>query len=248
MKHSIATVVPARLGSKRVKVKNLRMLNGKPLIEYILNTLKQTEYLNNIYINSESDYFKKIARRYNVKFYKRDPKLATSQSLIDDYIYDFIKKVNPEYLAVVNPTSPFITSKELDNAWLYFNNNNYDTLLSCEKIQTHCFIKGKPINFNIRGKHPRSQDIEPVRALNFAVTIWNSKSYVNNYEKNAYGVYTGNLGFYDIEGMGSIDIDYEDDFMLAEFISRHIASGKKYSAEYSDVISDLIENNIDTRT
>jgi len=248
MKHSIATVVPARLGSNRVKVKNLRMLNGKPLIEYILNTLKKTEYLNNIYINSESEYFREIANRYNVNFYKRDPQLATSQSLIDDYIYDFIQKVNPEYLAVVNPTSPFITSEELDNAWLYFNNNNFDTLLSCEKIQTHCFYKGKPINFSINGKHPRSQDIEPVRALNFAITIWNSKSYVNNYEKNAYGVYTGNFGFYDIEGLGSIDIDYENDFMLAEFISRHIASGKKYSTEYSDVISELIENNIDTRT
>ena len=88
-----AVVVPARFGSNRVKVKNLRLLNGKPLIEYILETLKKTHYLTDIYINSESDYFGKIAERNDVKFYKRRNELATSQSLIDHYIYDFIMAV-----------------------------------------------------------------------------------------------------------------------------------------------------------
>lgn len=239
-------VVPARLGSTRVKVKNLRLLNGKPLIEFILDSLKRTQSLTNIYINSESDYFRIIAERNNVKFYKRPENLATSQSLIDEYIYDFVKNENPSYLAVVNPTSPFISSEHLDAAWNYFVENDFDTLLSCERIQTHCFLEGEPVNFSTHGKHPRSQDLAPVRALNFAITIWDCQKYIENFEQNGYGVYTGKIGFFDTEGVANIDIDYEDDFIFAEFVSRFKESQISFKAEYSDIVNDLIAKNIKT--
>ena len=49
-------MIPARLGSKRVKKKNLRLIDGIPLIQYIINAAKQsTEMLDEIYINSESE-------------------------------------------------------------------------------------------------------------------------------------------------------------------------------------------------
>lgn len=242
----VVSVVPARLGSKRVKLKSLRLLNGKPLIEYILDTLKQTTYLNDVYINSDSDYFGEIAKRNNVKFYKRRAELATSESLIDEYLYDFMKSVSCNYLAVVSPTSPFISATELDNAWEYYAKHDIDTLLSCEKIQTHCFFKGEPINFTIKGKHPRSQDIEPIRALNFAIILLDTAKYIRNYESNGYGVYTGNLGFYDTEGYSNIDIDYEDDFIFAEHVAQFMSSGKTFEPKYSDVVSDLISKNIKT--
>lgn len=247
MKNELLVVIPARLGSKRVKAKNLRLLNGKPLIEYIIETLKKTNYLNNIYINSESEYFEKIAMKNDIFFYKRKKELATSDSLIDDYIYDFIINKKPKYLAVVNPTSPFITANHLDNAWLYFKKNKFDTLLSCEKIQTHCFYKNEAINFSINNKHPRSQDLEPIFALNFAITIWDCEKYKENYEKKGYGVYTGKLGFYETEGYGNIDIDYEEDFLFAEFVARFLSSNLKIKAEYSDEIKELIDDGVEIR-
>ncbi|KAA3615511.1 MAG: hypothetical protein DWQ05_14265 [Calditrichaeota bacterium] len=245
MNEKLAVVIPARLGSKRVKAKNLRKLNGKTLIVNMIEKLQQTQYLQNIYINSDSELFGAIANQNKVKFYQRQPELATSESLIDDYIFDFISQIQPEFLAVVNSTSPFISPEALDNAWLSFQNNNFDTLLSCEKIQTHCFYKGKPVNFSIDGKHPRSQDLEPVRALNFAITIWNCQRYIENYESKNYGVYTGKLGFYDIEGIGCIDIDYEDDFQMAEFVSRYLQNENNIPVVYDDVAAQLIEKNVD---
>ena len=91
--------------------------------------------------------------------------------MIDDYIFDYLNNNDLEYLAIINPTSPFMTSELYDDAFDYYLNNNFDTLLSCESIQTHCFLSGKAINFSINQKHPRSQDLEPLKALNFAITI-----------------------------------------------------------------------------
>ena len=54
-------MIPARMGSKRVPNKNLRILAGKPLIAYIIEAVKASKKFDDIYINSESDVFADIA-------------------------------------------------------------------------------------------------------------------------------------------------------------------------------------------
>ena len=117
---NLKVIIPARIGNE-VPIKNLRLLDKK-LIQHIIDSLKKTKYLNNFEINSDSDLFKNIALENNIDLYLRPKDLATSQSLIDEYIYEYIKSKNPEHLAVVNPTSPFISSNELDKAWLTYAN------------------------------------------------------------------------------------------------------------------------------
>ena len=59
-------MIPVRLGSKRVKNKNLRLIDGKPLISYVLETTIKSNIFDEIYINSESDIFEPIAKKYGV--------------------------------------------------------------------------------------------------------------------------------------------------------------------------------------
>ena len=61
----IIGMIPARLGSKRVKKKNLRLIGGKPLISYVIEAALDVKYFDEIYINSESDVFSEIAKKYN---------------------------------------------------------------------------------------------------------------------------------------------------------------------------------------
>ena len=71
----IVAMIPARLGSKRIINKNLRLLNGKPLISYIVESAKKSNAFDDIYINSESEIFKEIADQHGVMFYKRNSKI-----------------------------------------------------------------------------------------------------------------------------------------------------------------------------
>ena len=67
----IIAMIPARLGSERIKKKNLRLINGKPLISYIVDVALKSEIFDEIYINSEAEIFSEIAASHGVKFYRR---------------------------------------------------------------------------------------------------------------------------------------------------------------------------------
>ena len=88
----IIAMIPARMGSKRVKNKNLRMINDKPLIEYILETVSKINIFDRVYINSEDDVFKEIADKYNFEFYNRPKYLSSDVATNDEFAYDFFKK------------------------------------------------------------------------------------------------------------------------------------------------------------
>ena len=62
-------MIPARLGSKRIKKKNLRLINNKPLISYVIEKAKKCKLFNEIYLNSDSRIFEKIAKKYGISFY-----------------------------------------------------------------------------------------------------------------------------------------------------------------------------------
>jgi len=74
MKKKILAMIPARIGSQRLKKKNLALINNKPLIEYVIDSSKKTKIFDKIYINSDDRIFKKIALKNNISFYLRNKK------------------------------------------------------------------------------------------------------------------------------------------------------------------------------
>ena len=157
-------MIPARIGSKRVKKKNLRLINDKPLISYIIETVKKTNFFDEIYINSDSKIFKKIADKYSVKFYERDKKFASDSSTNDDFANDFIKNVKADILIQILPTSPFLTKEEIMSFYKIMIKKKFDTLISVENKQIACIFKSKPVNFDKLIPNPPSQNMIPVQA------------------------------------------------------------------------------------
>ena len=102
----IVAMVPARLGSKRVKSKNLRLLDGKPLISYVLSNITKLSIFDEVYLNSDGKIFEQIASDHGVLFYHRDEALADDRATNDAFAYDFLQSVECDYLIQILPTSP----------------------------------------------------------------------------------------------------------------------------------------------
>jgi len=131
----ILAIIPARANSKRVKSKNHKILNGKPLIEYTIDSAKGARSITDILITTDDEIIYNLAKYHNVLANRRPKKLCeddTSSQAVIDYI---IKKYNKyDYYVLLQPTSPFRTSKHIDDCINVFLSGHFDSLLSVKEL------------------------------------------------------------------------------------------------------------------
>lgn len=132
----ILVVIPARGGSKGIPRKNLRLLNNKPLISYAIETAKASEYVDDIVVTTDDSQIALIAEKFGASVVRRSKELATDEISLDPVIYDAMiqkeKQAFDEYDIVITlqPTSPLINVKTLDNAIEKFEDFSLDSIIS----------------------------------------------------------------------------------------------------------------------
>ncbi len=210
--------IPARIGSKRVVKKNLRYLYGKPMICYAIDAAKKSKLLDEIYVNSDSDILGKIAKDNDVNFYKRSKDLCSDDAKQEEFNYDFIKNTSADVLVMINPVSPLLDFKDIDNVIQYYLDNDFDTVITTEEIKQQAFCNGDPININPMELLQPTQDISPIHLCSWTITVWRASKFIETYEKEKYGAFSGKVGFYPMAREKCLKISYEEDFKLAESI------------------------------
>lgn len=231
----IIGMIPVRLGSKRIPKKNLRLINGKPLVSYIIESAIKSKVFDEIYINSESEEFKYIADMYNIKFYKRPSHLSSDTATNDEFVQDFIENVPCENLIQLLATSPFLTSEIITSFVHKMTDENLDTLILTKNEQIECMFENVPINFNQKDKTLPSQLLKPVQVYACGIMGWKTNNFLENIKKYNSGYHGGDgkISTFSIKGFPTIDIDNEEDFKLAEAIFKSISETN--SIEYFDV-------------
>lgn len=216
----IVAMIPARLGSQRIPKKNLRLLGDKVLTQWVASSCKESGVFDEIYINSESDVFEKIATDVGVKFYKRPESLASNSATNDAFGLDFIENIECDILVQVNPTSPFTTVDDIKALVKMFIEGDYKTVHTVKEEQIEALYNGVPLNFDPEKEMPPSQELIPVKLFTSSIMAWNTKKFKENMSKHGCAVYGGDgkIGYYTIKGEGMIDIDNEKDFYLAEAV------------------------------
>ena len=145
-KKSIIGIVPARIGSKGLKFKNLKKLNSKPLIYWPINTLNKSMYVDKIILNTDSQKIRKLGIKMGAEAPFLRPKyLASDSSMIADVIIHTLKyferkKIFYDYVLLLEPTSPLTTTADIDLAIkiLEKNKNKADAIVSiAENISAH---------------------------------------------------------------------------------------------------------------
>lgn len=126
----VLAVIPARAGSKGIPNKNIRIINGKPLIWYAINNAIQSEYITDIIVSTDSKEVEHIARKMGVAVRVRDKKLCGDEVTLDAVVYDACSECDCDYVVTMQPTSPTLTVNTLDNAIKYCMDKQLDTVIS----------------------------------------------------------------------------------------------------------------------
>lgn len=216
----IYAMIPCRLGSKRIPKKNLRLLGNKTLSQWVASTAKETGLFDEIYINSESDIFEKVAHQVGVKFYKRPDEFATDTATNDEFALDFMNAFDFDVLVQINPTSPFLSKDDIINFVTEFKTNNFQTLHTVKNEKIEGLYDGRPLNFDPLKPMPPSQLLTPVQLFSSSIMAWDVNKFKENMTKFNCAVYggDGSIGYFPLSGFSSLDIDNEIDFKMAEII------------------------------
>jgi CMP-N-acetylneuraminic acid synthetase len=208
-------MIPARMGSRRLKQKNLRELAGVPLITRAIRKCVKAAVFDEIWVNSEHPAFGEIAAAEGVRFHQRPAELADDRATSEQYLAEFLEKHSCEYLVQVHSIAPLLSVKDIHNFVYALESGKFDCLLSVELIQIECAYRDQPVNFSFSTK-TNSQDLEPVQRITWSISGWRRSTYIEAVANSRCATYAGKVGFYPIGQLAGHVIKTENDLMIAE--------------------------------
>ena len=217
-KYSVTALVPMKGHSERVPSKNIRAFGGKTLFFHILESLESADFVGDILVNTDSP---KIMSLIDQNF----PDVITlerPQHLLGDKVpmtsiieYD-IQHIKTEHFLQTHATNPLLRGNTIDYAIEnYFDGlkQDFDSVMGVTKHQTRFYDHNKiPVNHNPDIMLP-SQDMLPLYEDNSNFYINSTKNFLK---------YLNRVGrkprFIEVPKLESIDIDEEEDFVIAEAV------------------------------
>lgn len=217
-------IIPARSGSKGLPDKNIKLLNGKPLIHYSIETALSIFDKKDICVSTDSEKYKEIAEKTGIKVpFLRPENLSTDTSTSQDVILhclDFYEQKGIFYdtVLLLQPTSPFRKKEHLTEILSDYN-KEFDMIVSVMETESNPYYVLAEENDqgylekSKKGNFTRRQDCPKVYEYNGSIYLIN----VNSLKSMAMSKFT-KVKKFEMEKFYSIDIDNQFDFDYAEFI------------------------------
>jgi CMP-N-acetylneuraminic acid synthetase len=225
IKNKVSVFLPIRKGSQRVVNKNTRKFAhfNKGLLELKLNQLIKVTSISEIILSTNDEASIEIGREFShisnkIRIIKRPENLSLSSTNLTDLVKYVPKICVSDHILWTHVTSPFVEAVDYDYAielYLKALNQGYDSLMSVRKFNNYLWSKKKNdiINRVSDQRWPQTQDLEELYEINSAIFIASRKIYVDNFDR----IGTKPELFIQ-DSIKSFDIDWEDDFTLAELI------------------------------
>ncbi|HOD88767.1 MAG: N-acylneuraminate cytidylyltransferase [Bacteroidales bacterium] len=231
---STIAFVPVRSGSKSIKDKNIKLLNGKPLFFWVLNALQNASEINKIILATDSTNYAEIAKSFNfskLEIYMRSAENASDTASTESVVLEYLEKANlnsQDIFVLAQATSPLTKSEDFDNALRQFAYSGKNSMLSCVKSKRFFWDKdGNTINYDYRNR-PRRQDFDGMFMENGAFYI----NKVENILKDKNRL-SGQIGIYEMHESTAIEIDEPIDWKIVEILLAEQNAVKK--AQISDI-------------
>jgi len=218
----IKALVPMKGYSERVPRKNMRLLAGKPCLHWILGTLSECKYIDEIIVNTDSEEIAAEATsNFDVTILKRPDFLLGDMVTIQPLIAYDLSQTSGEYYLQTHSTNPLITLKTIEKGIeTFFSQNEHDSLFSVTEIkQRYYWPDGSGVNHDPR-KLLRTQDLTPIYHENSCFYIFSRETNIKTQSRLG-----SNPIMFPIDRLEAADIDDMDDFYWAEFLLKQRLSG-----------------------
>lgn len=220
----IIVLIPARKGSKGLPRKNIKNINGKPLIVWSILAAKESKYIDEVHISSDDEEILPISQEYGCIFHHRPEYLANDTATNLDVVNHFLfsSKNEAEYFILLQPTSPLRKSEHIDEAIeLLFEKDTPYIISVCEAGHNpnRMHTIGDDLNMNKflckKSQGKNRQEFEKYYRINGAIYIAKIELF-----KQDKTFLTDQTIAYRMSKESSIDIDNILDFKFAEFLMR----------------------------
>jgi len=228
-KAATLAVIPARGGSKGLRRKALRLVGGVPLLARAINSALNAKTVERIIVSTDDKEYAELAKASGAEVpFLRPPELASDASPVIDAIEHLLKSLkdssgySPEYVALLQPTSPFTNSLDIDGAFKALLSSGADAAVSlCEsevkpdwlrRVGADGFLEPL-VKLDVPQHTPRQAMPRTLR-LNGAI-YWIKTSVL----LSGRSFLPKRCVPYEMPASRSVDVDTEEDLKIAEFLA-----------------------------
>lgn len=205
-------MIPIKMNNERIPGKNIkRFSDGTPLIHFIQKACLAAKNVDEIYVYCSSEEIKEYLLP-GIQYRKRPEFLDENSMNCNDIIREFIKEMDADIYAVSHATGPFTRGESIDACIEAVASGKYDSAFLARRIQEFLWCEGKAMNFDVQ-HFPRTQDLPPVYSEAPGAYVFRRETFIR------YGRRVGVLPYiHEVSEIESRDIDYPDDFKIADLI------------------------------
>lgn len=228
--------IPVRGGSKSIPMKNIKPINGKPLVYWVVKAACGCKYIDKVYVATDSEEIKTVVEDFKNgsatgMFSKsividRSTESASDVASTEYAMLEFAENYSFDNIVLIQATSPMLTAADLDGGFELFNSDGTDSVLS---VVRQCrFLWNKEINGNVTPSNydvfhrPRRQEFNGYLLENGAFYISSRMNLIKH--KNRL---SGNIKAYEMYEDSAFKIDEPSDWFVIEALMRKNGFGKE---------------------
>lgn len=244
----VVAFLPAKGTSERIASKNMKLLNGKPLFLHTLEKLVSCDFIDEVYLDSESDEILNYASHLNYIPLKRKAELATNRTDGHQLFYNEVSQVKADIYVQILGTSPFISKSTIKKGIdILINDESYDSVVLMKKDKQYLWKDGNPVydKFNIPNSNTLPDTIIESMGM-YIIRSETAHSKRMRFGDRVYMLYA--------DPIETIDVNYPEEFELADLIMKGIQAkeNSKFrilskffnSAVFSDILFEYGLNNV----
>lgn len=223
-------IIPARSGSKGLKDKNIKELNGLPLLAYSIQAALKSGKFSHVMVSTDSPLYAKIAIEHGAEVpFLRDAANASDVASSWDVVKEVLRKykelgVEFDTVTLLQPTSPLRKAEDIANAFALYREKGATSVVSvCEMEHSPMWSNILPETLCMDGFLDRANDCQRQKLktyyrLNGSIYIMNVAHFLS-----VNDIYNSGCFAYIMPNERSVDIDTELDFLIAQTVMNHLS-------------------------